>query len=337
MINFISLTSEEKKLYFEQTAISMNVAPIIIEKDFWVCFTLHKLFSLPDIGENLIFKGGTSLSKVYNVIHRFSEDIDISIDRKSLIEKNYDPEDENIGTNERQRRLAKLKISCQKKINNEILPLLNESISKNIKQENNWTLEKDESDPDDQTILFKYPSSLINIKDGYVKPAVKIEMGARSDHWPSEKQEVTSYVAQKYPEPFKKPHAKVKVLSAERTFWEKATLLHAEYHRKIDKSMPSRLSRHYYDLAMLIKTEIDTDEELLKKVAEHKNIFFKSARAKYDEAKKGSLHISPNPERLKELESDYRKMQEMFFIKPPDFSEIIGILSTWENKFNESN
>jgi predicted nucleotidyltransferase component of viral defense system len=333
MINFILLSSKERKLYFEQVASSMKVSPLIIEKDFWVCYTLHKLFSLPQVGGTLIFKGGTTLSKIYNIIQRFSEDIDISIDRKSLNSEGCDPAETGIGTKEKQRRLSKLADLCRKKINEEIQPLLSETIGKDVLN-SDWVLEKDDSDPDGQTLTFKYPSVLINRNDGYIRPAVKIEMGARSDHWPSEIHSVISYVAQKYPQPFKNHSTEVKVLSVQRTFFEKATLLHAEYHRPVEKNMPSRLSRHYYDMAMLIQKGVIIDEGLLEKVAEHKKIFFQSSWAKYDEAKKGTLHVLPNDKRLKALEEDYKKMEEMFFVKPLDFSEILGILSSWEKDFN---
>jgi len=334
MINFILLSSEERKLYFEQVASSMKVSPLIIEKDFWVCYTLHKLFSLPLIGETLIFKGGTTLSKIYDIIQRFSEDIDISIDRKSLNSEGHDPAETGIGTKEKQRRLSKLADLCRVKINEEIQPLLSEAIGKDVPNRD-WVLEKDDSDPDGQTLSFKYPSVLINMKSGYIRPAVKIEMGARSDHWPSEIHSVISYVAQQYPQPFKNPSTKVKVLSIQRTFFEKATLLHAEYHRPVEKTMPSRLSRHYYDMAMLIQKGVKIDEGLLEKVAEHKKIFFQSGWAKYDEAKKGTLHVLPNSQRLKALEEDYKRMEEMFFVKPITFSEILAILSSWEKEFNE--
>jgi len=342
MLDFVTLKPEEKRLYFEQTAFSMKVAPIVIEKDFWVCYTLFKLFSLPKIGETLIFKGGTTLSKVYKVIQRFSEDIDISIDRKSLGGEKNDPSEMKIGTKEKQRRLAKLKEMCQKKINEEIHPLLNTAIANDIVNNGkDWSLETDDSDPDGQTLIFKYPSALISNKNGYIQPVVKIEMGARSDHWPSENQAVIPYVAEKYPQSFRNPSSNVKVLSAKRTFWEKATLLHAEYNRPDDKPLPSRLSRHYYDMAMLIKAEIiniesSPDIDLLEKVTEHKKIFFQSSWAKYDEAKKGTLHISPNPERISELENDYKKMQEMFFVQAPSLTDILATLSLWENELNQT-
>ena len=84
MDEFIRQPSEERRVYFEQTAARMRLSPQIVEKDFWVCWTLKELFGLPDIGGTLIFKGGTSLSKIYRMIERFSEDIDVSLDRGSL-------------------------------------------------------------------------------------------------------------------------------------------------------------------------------------------------------------------------------------------------------------
>ncbi|MGI6393987.1 MAG: nucleotidyl transferase AbiEii/AbiGii toxin family protein [bacterium] len=336
MKNFVLFSPEERKLYFEQTAFLMKVASTIIEKDFWVCYTLSKLFSLPNIEQYLIFKGGTTLSKAYGIIERFSEDIDISIDRKSLGGRECDPAEVGIGTKEKQRRLSKLQQLCRQKIDEEIKPLLLRTIREDVAPANNWALVKDNTDPDEQTLLFVYPSVLAVNKDGYIKPAVKIEMGARSDHSPSEICTIASYVAQTHKDSFKGYETKVKVLSAQRTFWEKATLLHAEYHRPLSKIMPARLSRHYYDMAMLIDKGVPLEEKLLGIVVEHKKIFFRSLWAKYDEAKKGTLRIFPNSERIKLLEADYKKMEEMFFVKPPAFSEILNTLLQWEKEFNNS-
>jgi len=135
------------------------------------------------------------------------------------------------------------------------------------------------------------------------------------------------------------PSFLVKVLAAERTFWEKATLLHAEYHRPADKTMPLRLSRHYYDLSRLILAGLGgkaaQDLELLRRVVEHKKVFFRSGWAHYETAQKGSLRISPAPDRLKPLEADYDKMQEMFFGDRPDFAEILRGIGKWEHGFNQ--
>jgi hypothetical protein len=143
-----------------------------------------------------------------------------------------------------------------------------------------------------------------------------------------------------FPRSFEAPDFAVKVLTAERTFWEKATLLHAEYHRPQEKEVPLRLSRHYYDTARLILSGIGEraagQPELLRRVVEHKQVFFPSGWAHYAEAMRGSLRLAPQRERIRQLEEDYDKMREMFFGEQPAFTEILKILEGWENYFNRA-
>ena len=339
MDDFIRQPGEERRVYFEQTAARLRLSPQIIEKDFWVCWTLKELFGLPDIGTTLIFKGGTSLSKVYRMIERFSEDIDVSLDRASLgFGGESDPEAGG-SAKEQARRLDRLRQACQEKIVAHLKPAFEKTITAKFGQAAGWSVIVDEADPDRQTLLYAYPSSWPDRTAGYVRAAVKIEMGARSDHWPSEQAEISSYVAQQFPVAFKAPAFKVKVLAAERTFWEKATLLHAEHHRPVDKTMPLRLSRHYYDLLRLIQSGLGEkaaqDLELLRRVVEHKKVFFRSGWAHYETAQQGSLRVSPTPDRLKPLEADYDKMQEMFFGDRPAFTEIFRVIREWEDGFNQ--
>jgi hypothetical protein len=149
---------------------------------------------------------------------------------------------------------------------------------------------------------------------------------------------VTPYVAEQFPQGFKEASYAVKVLAVERTFWEKATILHAEFHRPVDKPMPERFSRHYGDFYELIHKGVSKSAtaklELLARVAEHKNLFFKSSWAKYGEATKGTLRIAPPEQRLKTLHDDYAKMQQMFFGEQPEFDNIIALLKQWESDFN---
>ncbi len=340
MDQFVRLSGDERRLYFVQTAERMRLSPQIIEKDFWVCWTLRELFGLTDIGNKLIFKGGTSLSKAYKLINRFSEDVDLAIDRTCLgfDSEAFDPE-ADISSNERRRRIDRLKEACQNKIANELRPMMIKSIEAALGGVQGWSLTVDDEDVDLQTLLFAYPTSTPDVKGTYIRPAVKIEMGARSDHWPSDQVQITSYVAEQFPAAFETPDFVVKVLAAERTFWEKATLLHAEYHRPMDQRIPLRLSRHYYDTSRLILSGIGDKPaaslELLKRVVEHKKVFFPKASARYDEAKRGSLRLSTQPERVRELAEDYDKMGEMFFSERPAFSEIMQILKEWEAKFNQ--
>jgi predicted nucleotidyltransferase component of viral defense system len=340
MDGFIRQASEERRVYFEQTAARMRLSPQIIEKDFWVCWTLKELFHLPEIGNTLIFKGGTSLSKVYHVIERFSEDIDVSLDRASLgFGGEADPEAGG-SAKEQARRLDRLRQVCQMKINEQLKPAFERVVATKSGQTEAWSVDVDEADPDRQTLLYAYPSGWPDREAGYVRAAVKIEMGARSDHWPSEQAEISPYVAQQFPAAFRSPSFTVKVLAAERTFWEKATLVHAEHHRPADKTMPLRLSRHYYDLFRLIQAGLGEkaaqDLELLRRVVEHKKVFFRSGWAHYETAQRGSLRISPLSDRLKTLEADYDKMQEMFFGDRPTFDEILRVIAAWEKSFNQT-
>jgi hypothetical protein len=287
----------------------------------------------------LIFKGGTSLSKVYRMIERFSEDIDVSIDRASLgFDGESDPE-ANVSNKERQRRLDQLKEACQRKIGEDLWPAMVKVIEFKCGSAQDWSLVVDEDDPDRQTLLYMYPSCLPIVPSTYIRPAVRIEMGARSDHWPSDHAPISPYVAQHYPAAFRAPEFVAKVLVAERTFWEKATLLHAEYHRPPDKGMPPRLSRHYYDVSRLILSGLGekaaSNLELLQRVVEHKKVFFQSGWARYDEARWGSLRLMPMPQRIRALEEDYDTMREMFFAERPPFAEVLRILGEWEQQFNQ--
>lgn len=338
MDTVLQLTPKQRVELFEQTALQTGMDAVIIEKDFWVCWTLKELFRLPVIGEHLIFKGGTSLSKVFKIIGRFSEDIDVSIDRRFLGFGGANEPEAGATNKEKQRRIKALKDACQQKILGELLPALETVIKSKVHRDEKWSLRSDDDDPDKQTLLFDYPTSFASDASGYIRRAVKIEMGARADHWPCETKTLTPYVAEQFPQGFREPSCAVKVLAVERTFWEKATILHAEYYRPPDKAMPDRLSRHHCDFSELIQKgvakEAVTQLELLARVAQHKSLFFKSSWANYGAAARGTLRIAPPEHRLKMLQEDYTKMQEMFFAEPPSFGSMIEVLRRWESEFN---
>jgi hypothetical protein len=338
MDTVLQLTSKQRVELFESAALATGMDAVILEKDFWVCWTLKELFRLPTIGEHLIFKGGTSLSKVFKIIERFSEDIDVSIDRNFLGFGGANEPEAGASNKEKQRRIEALKAACQQKITNDLLPALKAAIKSKVRHDEKWSLRSDDDDPDKQTLLFDYPTSFAPDATGYIRRAVKIEMGARADHWPCETKTVTPYVAEQFPQGFKEASCAVKVLSVERTFWEKATILHAEFHRPVDKPLPERFSRHYGDFYELIHKGVSKSAtaklDLLARVAEHKNLFFKSSWARYGEAVIGTLRVAPTEHRLKALRDDYGKMQQMFFGEPPEFDKIISLLKQWESEFN---
>ena len=339
MDDFAKLSPGERSILFEATATSRNMQAVIVEKDFWVCWTLKELFRLPAIGEHLIFKGGTSLSKVFKVIERFSEDIDVSIDRGFLGFGGANEPEAGASNKEKQRRIAALKTACQQEISGALLQALEAAIRAKVRGDEKWSLRPDDDDPDRQTLLFDFPTSFPPDAAGYIRRTVKIEMGARADHWPCELHTVTPYVAEEFPQGFREPSGAVKVLSAERTFWEKATILHAEFHRPANKAMPEQFSRHYCDFYEMIRRGVAERAtarlELLARVAEHKSLFFRTSWAQYGEADKGTLRVAPPEHRLKALREDYAKMQQMFFGEPPVFDGIIALLQQWESQFNQ--
>lgn len=325
---------------FAAAASQRGITTAIMEKDFWVCWTLRRVFSLPDPPASLIFKGGTSLSKVYGAIERFSEDVDLAFDRADLgFTGDKDPATAP-SNNKRQRALKDLKATCadliQGSLRTQITDLFAESLQSSPGE---WTLEPDDVDP--LALNFAYPQ----VKDAeavaaYVKPAVKLELGARSDHWPAEDAEVVPYVAEEFPDQVPDSRSKVRVLSGARTFWEKATILHQWCHASEDKQFPDRQSRHYYDLACLAEHEIGekalADFSLLQDVANHKEIFFEAKWAKYDLARPGTLKLVPGSDRIQALEEDYRKMHEMIFGEVPSMEHIIETLQSLETRINES-
>lgn len=336
MDKFLLLNDQDKRAYFEVASAELNMMPQLIEKDFWVCWTLKILFSLPSVGSHLTFKGGTSLSKCYNLIKRFSEDIDISIERSFLtIEESIEPNKEESG-NENKRRLERLKQACQEKVSETIIPELNDKFNSVLSDIGEWKIELDPDDQDKQTILFTFPNTITtsNVKN-YNKPIIKIELGARSDHWPVETIPVKPYVSNISKEtPIEA--AQVRVLGAERTFWEKATILHDIYN---SGKLRPRMSRHYSDLFEMVNSSIYKKAieniYLLTKVAEHKALFFKENKARYDLAKPGSLKLLPHDDQISQLKIDYRQMEQMFFETPAQFEEILNKLKIVENAINE--
>ncbi len=338
MDKFCLLSAVDRQPYFETAATNSGYAIGIVEKDFWVCWTLKHLFALPDISDHLIFKGGTTLSKVYGIIDRFSEDIDISIDRK-YFGFTGDKDPEKAGSAKKQKQLIEeLAAECSGFVQKQLLSELRNSIAIGLNGTDGWDLVVDEDDPDKQTILFNYPAVGVQTP-GYIAQSVKIEMGARSDHWPAHTHAVQPYVATNLPAgAIANPTVEVKALDAARTFWEKATILHLYAYWPQGKTVTPRQSRHYYDLFRLIqskhKAEALSQPELLKRVAEHKRIYFRAAWAKYDEAVPGTLRLVPNAEVENEMRRDYNLMKEMFFADPPEWDEIMAAVRALEAEVN---
>jgi hypothetical protein len=334
----------DRAALFGESSAARGVATMIIEKDFWVCWTLKRLFGLPPgTAASLVFKGGTSLSKAFDAIRRFSEDIDLSFARADLGYSGVrDPEQDGLSRKQASRLIEELGDDVEAHIADKLHPALHAAIAGELGEPvGNWSLEIDRTDP--QTINFFYPPSLAGGEYAgmaYITPRVKLEFGARGDPWPSETRVIRPYAAEDFPDFFENPDITVTVLSARRTFWEKATALHAEAHRKAESRTSQYFSRHYYDLAMLLDTEEGQaavgDVELLDQVARHKALFFPAGWASYETARPGTLRLIPSEARLRDLRADYRAMAPMMFDeKPPGFDDIIARLATFQSAFND--
>jgi hypothetical protein len=338
------LPADDRAALFGETAAGRGVADTIIEKDFWVCWSLRRLFGLPKgTTATLVFKGGTSLSKAFGAIRRFSEDIDLSFDRAELgYTGDRDPEKEGISKKQAARLIDDLVGDVERHIAEKLLPALRAAIVEQLGEPTNgeWSLEIDAGDA--QTVNFHYPTALPAAEyEGmaYITPRVKFELGARGDPWPTEEKVIRPYAADDYPDFFAEPDTSVTVLSAPRTFWEKATALHAEAHRPAESPTPQYFSRHYYDLAMLLDTDEGqaavADLDLLAQVAQHKAIFFRSGWASYETARPGTLRLMPDEARIKDLRADYRAMASMMFDQtPPSFDDILARIAALEETIN---
>lgn len=340
MDNFIRMNHEEIRLYFEEAHSKLSLPPISIEKDFWVCWTLWKLFSLPDLVNQLVFKGGTSLSKGWSLIDRFSEDIDIVINRNHLGFGDDNSPEKAPSKKKRRKLLLELKKSCRSYIHSELKPMLEQCLIEALPSNMKWSLSiaSPEEDPEEQTLLFKYPGTLTG-SSTYLYPQVKIELGARSDTWPTKSPIIEPYLAKAFPGILSMDKFSVQTVAPERTFWEKAMLLHEETFRPPEKPRNQHLARHYYDLWCLITKGIANEAvktpKLFSIVAEHRTIFFNQNWVDYDTLRPGSLNLLPRSDQTATWRKDYNAMRkEMFFGKVPDFDEILNVVSVFEKEFN---
>ncbi len=344
MEQILGLPQQERATYFQEAAArsAQIKLSIIIEKDFWVCWTLQQIFSMPEISQFITFKGGTSLSKCYNIINRFSEDCDLTLDKEFLGIADNAETIAKMSSNQKKRALDSLSNAAKDKVNDVIKPLLNKrftSALSNFPDASQWRIETDPED--EQNLLFYYPSASQPHSSGYIRPMVKLEFGARGDTVPHELRNITPYVYSILGETFNHiPSIQVQTLTAKRTFWEKATLLHAEHNRREGKSLQSRIFRHYYDLVMLdqhgITDQAIVDEDLLNTVLTNKMTYFSSGSANYEEAKIGTICLSPNTTFMSALRQDSEKMSEMFFGQQPNFEDIVTRIAAIENKINSA-
>jgi hypothetical protein len=335
--NVAQMPARERAELFAETAERKVLPEAIIDKDFWVCWVLKQLFSIEALTGRLLFKGGTSLSKIFHAINRFSEDIDLAVDYAALgFIGERDPRREDISRTRRAGILDEMMAACQRYIGGEFLDALRARCREILGATDAWSLDVSEQDPN--VVRFRYPTAIAR-NLAYVSPQVVLELGTHAEFVPHDRFTIRSFAAEEFPQVVADGDVVVVALLAKRTFWEKATILHAEYYRPADRAVPDRYSRHYYDVAMLaegaIRAEALGDRDLLAQVVRHKETFYPSAWARYDLARPGSFRLLAVDNRVVALERDYRNMGVMIFGEPPTFNRVMETLATLEQEINE--
>ncbi len=333
----------ERRLIIEQVAARRGILPVIVEKDFWVCWILGQIYATPVMASSVVFKGGTSLSKVFGVIERFSEDADLAVTPASLgiLDADLDADlDSATSGNQREKRMRPLAKACEACVTERFQPALEAAITGVLgtpSAETTWL--KYELDPQTDTpnLWFRYPSVLPQ-PGGYIAKQVKLELGALTDQQPIGIHDIQPMLAEALGVVFTDFKIRVVALELERTFWEKATILHAEYHRPVDLPLRDRMSRHYSDMAALwrhpSRSKAMARLDLLQAVVKHKSRFFASSWASYATALPGSFHLVPPVFRHGELMRDLESMQYMFLAPQPTFSELLQQLAEAEQELN---
>jgi len=320
------LSSIERRELFVETAARAHMTPAVVEKDFWVCWTLGRLFAQPDLSRLLMFKGGTSLSKVFRLIERFSEDIDLILDWRVLV-----GEDNPLATRSHTKQEA-----WNKAIDTKAVDYIARTLSATVKQIVAPVCRCELAVDDPHTLNVGYPAAF---SDTYLRPEVRLEIGPLAAWLPYDSYRIRPYAAEAFPHLFEQPDCAVRAIRAERTFWEKATILHHEAYRPEGHQQPSRYSRHYYDLAMMAASPVKkvalTNMALLLDVVAFKQRFYRRGWANYNLAKPGTLKLVPSGHLVPTLERDYAQMRNMIFGRYPSFGEIMETLRTLERKIND--
>lgn len=331
MYNIIKASDEEKQILFQNTAEKMKMHPAIIEKDFWVVALLDYLFHICPWKHAFTFKGGTSLSKGYQLIKRFSEDIDLILDWRVLGYGENEPWEERSKSKQEQfNKEANQKAEIF--LREQLLPVLQKELSEYFSIEANVYIDEDDA----QTINFQYPQLYTNQS---ILQVVRLEIGALAAWTPAASVSIQSYVAECYGDIFQKKTTEILTVRPERTFWEKATILHHEANRPENSLMPPRYSRHYYDLYCMLNSGVKETAlkniDLLYKVVEFKQKFYPRNWAHYDDAKPGTLKLCVPEYRITELEKDYQKMKEMLYGDIPEFRTILDDIRILEKAINQ--
>jgi hypothetical protein len=344
----LAASEKERRDLFVGAADRLRTNEQNIEKDFWVCWTLDALFNeLEAGGPRLLFKGGTSLSKGYGLIERFSEDIDITVFRDDIGQPATIKALEALSGKKRNYRLEAIRIACHEYIQGLLLEQLRALLRQTLQTANlkadRARVEADPDDPDRQSLLLWYPTATTE-GNAYIRRAIKIESGAKSALDPHAPVVVKPYIADNLLN-LDLAVGNVTTVAPSRTFWDKVVILHG-LRRWWDlrgelKGGGQRVSRHYYDVYRLLASKIGQnatgDMAMAEDCVRHAQMFFNRPDLDLASASPGSFALTPHDGMLVDLRRDYEAMSGMVFGPIPNVDEVVAAIAELEQRLNRGN
>jgi len=340
-MKYIDLSREDRIDVLDRVSTELNIRQReVIEKDWWVTAVLRALFNLP-YAQHLSFKGGTSLSKCWHLINRFSEDIDIAIDREYLGFSGILSRTQ-ISDKLRRATCSFVRETMQYDLAEQ---LYNDGIAKDNFQINVDITPISTTDP--ETININYDSVLtflVGAENGlYVLPKVKVEVSGRSMSEPVSEVPIESMIDNIYPNaPFAEPKFNVRTVLPERTFLEKIFLLHEEFAKDKELIKIERMSRHMYDIGQMLKTPIAEsairNEQLYRQVVEHRRRFIGLRGFDYDSLYPNTLNFIPPMSIIEQWKADYENMRlHMIYGESISFEKLIENLRHFNQDIKKIN
>ena len=332
MNNYFQLSKEQQQMVLTQAASKTGLPVQAVEKDLWVTVALQMVFTLP-VANHLVFKGGTSLSKVWKVIHRFSEDIDLAID----------PSIWGFEGDLTKKQIKRLRKASSLFVRDELCQSLKEAVTeagreKWLQVEADPDGEDDETYPEPRVIHIRY-KSLFDEDLPYLHSEVKLEVGARSLLEPTADAAVTSVLEDALPISTTVRQVMIPTALAEKTFLEKAFLLHELFSSQTSREA-NRKSRHLYDLAQMMSTDIAAraiaNDELWNTIHHHRELFTSMSGVDYTPDIRKQIRLLPPDDVIDDWRNDYKDMQSsMIYGEKPIFEELMRKMEELENRFHK--
>ena len=344
MSKWIDFSLEERKAMIQGVVEAQQIDEVAAEKDWWVTAVLYALFHT-SVSEYLLFKGGTSLSKGWNIINRFSEDIDLALSRDfflnvkklSCASCTSNTQIHNLREKGQDFLFGEFKDELSTK-------LVGMGLNVIVLTDNDIPIENGEPrnvphDKDPSVLYVQYPS-LYDSQVAYAIPTVKVEISVLSMSEPYEERRISSLIEQTFKDEDVDSDfiQTIRTVSPARTFLEKAFLLCEEFQK--DKPRTHRMTRHFYDLEKLMHTPFAeialNNTALYHEIVEHRRKFYHVGYVDYDKELPANIQIVPNEELIPAYEADYNEMKNSFIYgQPPTFVEIIKSMKFIQERFRQ--